>query len=125
MIEPTWDIIAACDTRIAALDVLVQRVAKSVAADESRWCANAFFSTAVKPFLLELVGNGRGYPPECANDPTKMREPIVWEEAFAAQDDRIPATTPFEEMLRTSEAYDLVYDRLYLPLPGCRDCSCL
>lgn len=124
MIQATWETIAACDPRIAALDLLVQRAIRSVTPDETRWCANAFFSTAVKPVLLELVGWGRGYPPRAATDP-EVWEPVDWRAEFAAQDDRIPPTTPFEEMLRTSEAYDLVYDRLYLQLPGCRNCNCL
>lgn len=130
MIKPTWENIAACEPRIAALDHLVQRAIKSVTPDETGWCANAFFGTVVKPFIVHLVGWDRGYPPDEVTDPHEMPNVSTGADFLSLLNNpdagyKRPVTSPWEEMLRTSDAYDRVYDHMYANLPGCRNCTCL
>ncbi|WP_147944549.1 hypothetical protein [Microbispora sp. CSR-4] len=127
----TWETLVACEPRLTALDMLVTRATQGVPDGEIKWCANRFFYSAIKPFLVQLVGWERGYPPEEALDPTSAVNFLILQRSDldalheAEEQRRRPATTLHEELLRSSAAYDYVYDRLYGALPGCRDCLCL
>ncbi|MEU8151750.1 hypothetical protein [Nonomuraea sp. NPDC048901] len=127
MIAANWEIIAKVEPRLADLDRLVQQAVQGVADDDTRWCANSFFHSSIKPFIRHFVGWGRGYPTQEARPPGDSWKPITFDHYLNGEEDKLrrPATNEFEEMLRTPDAYDLVYERLYAHLPGCRSCSCM
>ncbi|MFI7461857.1 hypothetical protein [Nonomuraea sp. NPDC049646] len=125
-IPPTWDTIATTEPLIAALDSLTDHAIRGIPASDTRWCANDFFHTHLKPFIGELVGWTRGYPIDEAREPGTTWKPLDLRPHLDGTEEQLrrPATNPYEEMLRTSEAYDVVYQRLLAKLPNCRNCTC-
>lgn len=118
-----------CEPRLAALEKLVDAAVLGTAGAE-RWCANAFHGTAVKPFLELLTGWERGLSLDEADDPDRLElQAITLSQLRADADDdaryRRPATSVYERMLRTSEAFDVGAEHLYAKLPDCRGCYCL
>lgn len=132
----TWDDIIRLDPRIAALerDALVIR---GLARRKGSFCANAAFYGRIKPALSVLVGWGR--LPEGYTPPKRMDRPIQFVTMSELVDETnadrktlsafLATLTPEQReahaKLTTSEAYDVVYERLYDLMPNCRRCSCL
>ncbi|MFF0862344.1 hypothetical protein ACFYUV_11370 [Nonomuraea sp. NPDC003560] len=125
-ITPTWETIATVEPLAAALDALTDHVAAGIPNDNTRWCANTFFHAHLKPFICEIVGWERGYPIDEARPPSTTWQVIDLGRHLDGTEEKLrrPATNPFEEMLRTSDAYEVVYRRLLNKLPDCRDCGC-
>jgi hypothetical protein len=100
-----------------------------------RLCVGCVWELIVKPMVSPLIGWGRGYPLEQAQDPepngsrrlrvTRASEsrrvdltPFLVDGAtfLAEDDDETPATTDTEKWMRTSEAFDAFTDRLLAKL---------
>ncbi|MFI7615103.1 hypothetical protein ACIBP6_28115 [Nonomuraea terrae] len=128
MITADWETVSEAEPRGAALDRLVAQAVKGVADDDAQWCANSFFHRSIKPFVRDYVGWLRGYPRSEAR-PLSERgwAPVSLDDYFNGDEKKLrrPATNEFEEMLRTSEAYHVVYQLMYRQLPDCRDCMCV
>ncbi len=83
----------------------------------------------IKAIMDPFVGLSRGCPvDEAANPADDSAGLSTWGEFIDEDDDeqyKRPATTVYESLLRSSEAYDAVYTHIYAKLPHCRGCSCI
>lgn len=122
-----WPTIARAEPLLAALDRLVDSaLAAVVLADVPQpgyWCANRWFGENVKPFIVRLVGWDRAFQ-EQASDLDQFGE-VTTLAAVIGIELPEPAGNRYEEMLRTRDAYDVVYRRFYAKLPNCVRCSCI
>jgi hypothetical protein len=91
------------------------------------FCANDLWYGAFKPVLLRAVGTHRGYLPDPAIDPDTLPRFVELDDLLSKPDPpRSDATgNRWEQVLRTSDAYDMAYDHLYALLPDCSRCNCL
>lgn len=103
----TFDQLADLEPRLHALEKLVELAAPSANGDP----AYTVFLTAVKPLVVALVGWHRGW--------LDVRETIARPdtlEAVSIFDMEMPSyprpDNEVEALLRTSDAYDVVYDHL-------------
>ena len=77
----------------------------------------------VEPRLQELydearaVRDGKKEGRFCAN--------MIWSERFRPRLVRLAGFYAAKEDLRTTTAYEIAYEKIYRPLPACRNCSCL
>lgn len=80
---------------------------------------------AIEPRLIDLaarvgaIRDDQATPWFCAND--------IWYRQYKPSVERLAGhyAETLHPRLRTSEAYDIVYDALYELLPHCRNCGCL
>lgn len=121
--RPDWRFLTQHEHRLVALEELVDQAVVAVRPSDEGWCANAFFGRAIKPLGSLLVGDDRGYPIEEARPRTD--EVTTFGDLIDEDDDRAPATTDEERVLRSSEAYDAALSHLLSKLPACRNCSCI
>jgi hypothetical protein len=125
--RPSWELLVECEYRLGAISTLVDQAVRGVTEDDQHWCANDFFVRNIKPLMSMLVGDDRGYPVEEAHDPDQ--KPEFRTAGDFLSDSHVaylrPATTAYERMLRTSEAYDTALTHVYSKLPDCRACSCI
>ena len=122
----TWDVIARCEPLLAALDRLTDQALRAVPDEDRHWCANAWFGNNVRPFIQTLVGWERGHGDQ-AQDPDRSAwwGPTDFSTLLDQLRARPEPENAFEEMLRGSDAYDVVYRRFYEKLPACRACGCI
>ena len=110
----TWEDICEAEPRVKALYYTACHV-KDCKTDRS-FCANYVFLNTFKPIICELVGF-------CRSRRKKMMKESANDfqfENFFAYTDEID-----DEMLSTSIAYDIVYQKIYGALPDCRNCCCI
>jgi hypothetical protein len=69
-------------------------------------------------YEIKAVKDDKSKPSFCAN--------AVWYgDGFRKRCIRLVGWKSDKPILRTQQAYDLVYDKLYSALPDCRNCACL
>lgn len=142
----TFDDLCRLDARLRDLERDVREFADVYGRKEPR-CANAawygygpFQGRGFKPRLLKLVGDEReplGYAaPQFPPHPDEFSIPIdhpyfdecnrLYQAAVDEAEERLtPEARDNERVLRSSSAYDVVYDHLYELLPDCSGCSCM
>ncbi|MEV7971483.1 hypothetical protein AB0O34_36665 [Sphaerisporangium sp. NPDC088356] len=124
--RPDWEYLTQCEYRLKDLEKIVDWAVKYLPDTEAHWCANRFMGH-IKAIMDPFIGMSRGYPVDEAVNPTDELRIVPLSEFLEEDDDQYmrPATTVYESLLRSSEAYDAVYTHLYAKLPHCRGCSCL
>lgn len=70
------------------------------------YCSACLWEFIVKPQASLVLGWGRGYPAEDANEPKDWWRPVDLSQP--GDDRRTPAANPTEAWLRSSEAWDLL-----------------
>jgi hypothetical protein len=138
------------EPKLCDLENRVRKMVKEAEGKHSFCAIEAFIGSGkIKAELMALVGYGRGYP-EDKRDTTEgkpktgnalidgamtNKELMAYGESEGGSFDfvslgtakmrpRLPADSKGEDLLRTSNAYDIVYDFLYHLLPDCRNCNC-
>lgn len=114
----SYDDALKLEPRLTAVERMVDTVCLYVRPTDE-FCHACYWESVLKPIVTDLVGWGRGYPPEQADpNPRSSWAPID----LADLPDPTPAENDAEKWLRSSEAFDLVTDellrRLYDADPG-------
>jgi hypothetical protein len=98
--------------------------------EKPSFCANAVWYDRYKPQVVFLVGFDAGQEqvrvPNTLGIP-ETREPrmLRLDEFLAMEEENVVIRHPVDARLKTSEAYDTVYQTLYALLPDCRNCFCI
>jgi hypothetical protein len=125
----TWEQLVELEPRLLEL----YKQAEQVIDDGSSpsFCANDIWYEQFKPRLEELVGSEAGIPyalyeagpGPSDGEPHPIGEFVHWATERESGWQKIQRVVP--EDLKTGDAYDLAYHRIYDRLPDCRNCSCL
>lgn len=121
---PTFADLARAEPLLGGLEMAIKAISPKPG---KGFCANNLWYGAFKPVLSLAVGTHRGYLPDPAIDPDTLPKFVELDELLSKPEPpRSDATgNRWEQLLRTSEAYDLAYEYLYALLPDCSGCQCL
>ena len=77
----------------------------------------------IEPALESLYDEAKAVRDEGSGD--SFCANLIWYEQFKPRLVRLAGWDARKSELRSTEAYDLAYRKIYDPIPACRGCGCL
>lgn len=120
----SWEALSLAEPKLTSLETLLRAVRDD--GSGAAFCSAGVWYGGAKAWLVSLVGWSRGEL-MAAVDPNDGGVRMLTADEFPGiemSSKSQPTTSPWEGLLRSTQAYDVAYDHLISLLPPCRNCWC-